>query len=223
MCDVCRCDEGYILPELKIHWHRIAADHQKAWNLSDQTGQHYLFKDTAAGVTQAMKEKRDSLDARVSEALKVVVQYLCVSTFNRGDQGGDTAGTQQGILRTEQGTGEGARSTVLSREQGSDRPREEKGVQRGIPQGEQAQKDETNAGSEGGAKPDTARKVRQRSRVQRASEAKSQRELEPESQGKRTHRLKSNYGITPEQFEEMLTRQAGCARFAERRTSGRRG
>ena len=65
----------------------------------------------------------------------------------------------------------------------SDRPREEKGVQRGIPQGEQAQKDETNAGSEGGAKPDTARKVRQRSRVQRASEAKSQRELEPESAG----------------------------------------
>lgn len=65
-------DTGYIMPELDIHWQRIAADHEKAWKLTDQFGQHYLLKDTAAGVTQAMKEKRDSLGARVAEALGIV-------------------------------------------------------------------------------------------------------------------------------------------------------
>lgn len=65
-------DSGYIMPELSVNWHRITADHEKAWNLTDQNGQAFLFKDTAAGVQQAMKEKRDSLDARVAEALAIV-------------------------------------------------------------------------------------------------------------------------------------------------------
>lgn len=65
-------DEGYVMPELVIVWHRIAADHEKAWELSDQNGQHYLFKDTAAGVQQAMKEKRDSLQERITETFAIV-------------------------------------------------------------------------------------------------------------------------------------------------------
>lgn len=65
-------DDGYVMPDLEIHWHRIAADHQKAWNLTDQRGQHFLFKDTAAGVTQAMREKQDSLAARVAKAAEIV-------------------------------------------------------------------------------------------------------------------------------------------------------
>lgn len=65
-------DEGYIMPELDIRWHRLTADHLKAQDLTDQFGQHYLFKDTAAGVQQAMKEKRGSLDNRIAEALRVV-------------------------------------------------------------------------------------------------------------------------------------------------------
>lgn len=72
MCDVCRCDEGYVLPELQIIWHRLTSDHEKAWRLTDQNGQAFLLKDTAAGVTQAMKEKRDSLEIRVAEALAIV-------------------------------------------------------------------------------------------------------------------------------------------------------
>lgn len=65
-------DDGYVMPELGIHWHCITADHQKAWNLTDQNGQRFLFKDTAAGVQQAMKEKRDSLEARVARTLAIV-------------------------------------------------------------------------------------------------------------------------------------------------------
>lgn len=65
-------DEGYDMPTLEIIWHRITADHQKAWDMVDKFGQHYLFKDTSAGVTQAMREKHDSLDARVFEAAQIV-------------------------------------------------------------------------------------------------------------------------------------------------------
>lgn len=65
-------DDGYVMPELDIHFHRLTADHQKAWDMADKFGQHYLFKDTSAGVTQAMREKHDSLDARVAKAAEIV-------------------------------------------------------------------------------------------------------------------------------------------------------
>lgn len=65
-------DDGYVMPYLDVRWHRITADHEKAFEQVDKLGQRYLLKDTAAGVTQAMKEKRDSLEARVVEALAIV-------------------------------------------------------------------------------------------------------------------------------------------------------
>lgn len=65
-------DTGYVMPELDIVWHRIESDHEKAWEVTDQNGQAFLFKDTVAGVTQAMREKRDSLGARVGKALELV-------------------------------------------------------------------------------------------------------------------------------------------------------
>lgn len=71
-CEKCKCDDGYVMPELDIIWHRIAADHEKAQELADRNGQHYLFKDTAAGVQQAMKEKRDSLQDRINETFAIV-------------------------------------------------------------------------------------------------------------------------------------------------------
>lgn len=64
-------DTGYVMPELQINWRRLAADHAKAHDLTDQNGQGFLFKDTAAGVQQAMREKRDSLSARMTEALDI--------------------------------------------------------------------------------------------------------------------------------------------------------
>lgn len=65
-------DEGYVMPELDLQWHRLTADHEKAWALTDQNGQAFLLKDTAAGVQQAMKEKRDSLPLRVEKVLELV-------------------------------------------------------------------------------------------------------------------------------------------------------
>lgn len=65
-------DEGYVMPELEIRFHRIAADHLAAQNLTDQFGQHFLFADTAAGVQQAMKEKRNSLEDRIAKVAEIV-------------------------------------------------------------------------------------------------------------------------------------------------------
>ena len=65
-------DEGYVMPELSIVWHRITADRQRAWDLADQRWSAFLFKDTSAGVTQAMREKHDSLDARITKAAEIV-------------------------------------------------------------------------------------------------------------------------------------------------------
>lgn len=65
-------DVGYIMPALDVQWHRIASDHRLAWDLVDRDGQRFLLKDTAAGVQQAMKEKRDSLDERAIQALEIV-------------------------------------------------------------------------------------------------------------------------------------------------------
>ena len=65
-------DDGYILPPLAIHWHRIASDHEKAWEMSDNRGQRYLLKDSAASIQQAIREKRDSLPARIAKAAEIV-------------------------------------------------------------------------------------------------------------------------------------------------------
>lgn len=70
-------DTGYVMPDLDLQWHRITADHEKAWNLTDQNGQRFLIKDTAAGVQQAMKEKRDSLDARIAQGLEIIDGLAC--------------------------------------------------------------------------------------------------------------------------------------------------
>lgn len=43
-------DTGYIMPELDVQFHRLTADHKKAWEQTDNFGQAYLFKDTANGV-----------------------------------------------------------------------------------------------------------------------------------------------------------------------------
>ncbi len=57
-------DTGYTLPDLDIHWHEIPSDHSRAVPARD--GQGRIFKDAAAGVTEAAREKRDSLDIRMA-------------------------------------------------------------------------------------------------------------------------------------------------------------
>lgn len=67
-------DTGYDMPELEIIWHRLTADHEKAFGLTDDFGQQYLLKDTSAGITQAMREKRDSLQMRINKAAEIVAE-----------------------------------------------------------------------------------------------------------------------------------------------------
>jgi len=65
-------DAGFEMPELNIVWHRLTSDHTKAWDITDNTGQHFLLKDTTAGVTQAAREKRDSMDIRIEETKAII-------------------------------------------------------------------------------------------------------------------------------------------------------
>ena len=62
-------DDGYELPELDIHWHEIASDHSQAG--VDPSGQTRLLNGAAIGVTQASREKRDSLPARLSKLMEL--------------------------------------------------------------------------------------------------------------------------------------------------------
>jgi len=48
--DVGFSDEGYALPELRVHYHRVAVDQSRAWAQTDSRGQHRLFLDAAGGV-----------------------------------------------------------------------------------------------------------------------------------------------------------------------------
>lgn len=61
-------NEGYDLPPLRVHWHRVQVDHTKAWGVADSWGQHRLFVDEAEGLKQAAKVKRESVDDRILKA-----------------------------------------------------------------------------------------------------------------------------------------------------------
>lgn len=60
-------DTGYALPDLDIRWHEVASDHSRA--VPERDGQGRIFKDAAAGVTEAAREKKDSLPARMAKLL----------------------------------------------------------------------------------------------------------------------------------------------------------
>jgi hypothetical protein len=63
-------DEGYDLPPLTVRWHEVRAE-----DLSggiDRDGQHMMLKDAALGLTEAAKEKRESIAARVAKMAEIV-------------------------------------------------------------------------------------------------------------------------------------------------------
>jgi hypothetical protein len=62
-------DEGYDLPELDIRWHEIPSDHSQAGEERD--GQGRMFANAAAGVVEAAREKKRSLDARVERMMEI--------------------------------------------------------------------------------------------------------------------------------------------------------
>ena len=63
-------DIGYSLPDIDVRFHEVPTDHVDAGH--DRDGQGYLVKFGALGVSQAAKEKRDTLSSRVAKAAQIV-------------------------------------------------------------------------------------------------------------------------------------------------------
>jgi DNA modification methylase len=63
-------DEGYSLPPLNVHWHCVDVRHEHAG--ADSWGQQLMFRDAAAGVRDAAREKRDTLPARLAKAQDLI-------------------------------------------------------------------------------------------------------------------------------------------------------
>lgn len=70
--DLGHSDDGYDLPELRVHWHRLPVDHRRAWEQVDNRGQHRLLLDAAGGVREALAEKRATLDERAAKARELI-------------------------------------------------------------------------------------------------------------------------------------------------------
>ncbi len=65
-------DAGYLMPPMKVIWHKVASDHSKAWGLEDSWGQKKLLMDSAASVSDSIKEKRNSLHVRIAKAAEII-------------------------------------------------------------------------------------------------------------------------------------------------------
>jgi DNA modification methylase len=63
-------DEGYELPPLDVRWHEIPTDHSKA-GIDRHTGQARMLANSALGVTEASREKRQSLEPRIAKMLEL--------------------------------------------------------------------------------------------------------------------------------------------------------
>jgi DNA modification methylase len=68
--DLCYSDEGYDLPQLRIHYHLLKVDHLSAGH--DDDGQTKMFRDAALSLKDASREKRDSIDDRVNKMLDLI-------------------------------------------------------------------------------------------------------------------------------------------------------
>jgi DNA modification methylase len=64
-------DEGYILPDLAVHYHEVPVDHAKNVQIQ-KNGQAKLLKDDAVGVTGGAREKRESMAGRVAKLKEIV-------------------------------------------------------------------------------------------------------------------------------------------------------
>jgi DNA modification methylase len=65
-------DEGYAQPEMAVIHHEVRANHEVA--VSDRDGQFRMFRNSALGVTDAAREKRDSMAARILEVQTILAE-----------------------------------------------------------------------------------------------------------------------------------------------------
>lgn len=68
-------DAGYDLPEMRVIWHEIPADHSKAWDKTDESGQRYLLQHEAMGIVASATEKRETIGVRLEKARAIVAEY----------------------------------------------------------------------------------------------------------------------------------------------------
>ena len=61
-------DEGYELPPLEVHWHELPIHYGDA---VEKDGQMALFEEAAAGLKEAARVKRESIDARVRKMREI--------------------------------------------------------------------------------------------------------------------------------------------------------
>lgn len=65
-------DEGYELPPLDVRFHKVSVDHRTA--RPDKFGQGRLYRQSSAGVSEAAKEKRDSLNFRIAKMQELITE-----------------------------------------------------------------------------------------------------------------------------------------------------
>jgi hypothetical protein len=102
-------DTGYALPEMVVRWHEVPSDHATAG--ADKGGQGRLFRNTATSLSDAAREKRDTIDLRVKRVLEIIESER------------EPQGVPEGLLREEPAAAPGGsarpRQKELRREQGS--------------------------------------------------------------------------------------------------------
>ena len=68
-------DDGYDLPPLDIRWHEVQSPLAPLFGPGQhKDGQGFLYRDASLGVTDAAREKRTSLDARVAKTAEIVTE-----------------------------------------------------------------------------------------------------------------------------------------------------
>jgi len=65
-------DTGYDLPEMKVIYHQVKVDHSEAG--ADDKKQFKMFRESALGLKDAAREKRDSLDDRILKMKEIIDQ-----------------------------------------------------------------------------------------------------------------------------------------------------
>lgn len=63
-------DTGYELPPMTVRWHEVPSDHSSAG--ADRAGQGRLFRNAAVSLSDAAKEKRDNLAARMAKLSEII-------------------------------------------------------------------------------------------------------------------------------------------------------
>lgn len=63
-------DDGYQLPELRVHEEIVSVDHLSAGTEKD--GQVKMFRDSALGLNAAAKERRDNMSAKIARVVEII-------------------------------------------------------------------------------------------------------------------------------------------------------